>query len=79
VEREDDKRASDVGRFTTIGDAAFGYGVTVAVLDTVIYYGHPELYGKLVYCINAVGTRLLKARTWGGAQIGTATARTSPA
>ena len=46
--------------FTTIGDAAFGYGVTVAVLDTGIDYKHPELYGKVVYCIYTVGTRLYK-------------------
>jgi subtilisin family serine protease len=47
-----------VGRFTTTGDAALGYGVTVAVLDTGIDYGHPELYGKVVYCINTVETSL---------------------
>jgi len=46
--------------FTTIGDAAFGYGVTVAVLDTGIDYTHPELYGKVVYCIYTVGARLYK-------------------
>lgn len=34
--------------FVTIGDAAFGYGVTVAVLDTGIDYTHPELYGKVM-------------------------------
>jgi subtilisin family serine protease len=46
--------------FTTIGDAAFGYGVTVAVLDTGIDYKHPELSGTVVYCIYTVGTRLYK-------------------
>jgi subtilisin len=46
--------------FTTIGDATFGYGVTVTVLDIGIDYKHPELYGKVVYCINTVGTRLYK-------------------
>jgi len=45
--------------FPIVGNAAFGYGVAVAVLDTGIDYKHPELYGK--------------------AQIGTATAHTSPA
>jgi len=54
-----------VGRFTAIGDAAFGYGVTVAVLDTGIDYGHPELYGKVVYCTNTVGTRLYKGTNLG--------------
>jgi subtilisin family serine protease len=46
--------------FTTIRDAAFGCGVTVAVLDTGIDYKHPELYGKVVYCIYTVGTSLYK-------------------
>ncbi|WP_245521984.1 S8 family serine peptidase [Pyrobaculum neutrophilum] len=46
--------------FVTIRDAAFGYGVTVAVLDTGIDYAHPELYGKVVYCINTVGISLYK-------------------
>lgn len=43
--------------FPTIRDYAFGYGVVVAVLDTGIDYSHPQLYGKVIYCINAVGTR----------------------
>ena len=43
--------------FTTIGDAAFGYGVAVAVLDTGIDYKHP-VSGKVVYCIYTVGTSL---------------------
>ena len=42
--------------FTTIGDAAFGYGVTVAVLDTGSTT-HP-VSGKVVYCIYTVGTSL---------------------
>lgn len=46
--------------FVTIGDAAFGYGVTVAVLDTGIDYKHPQLSGKVVYCIYTVGTKLYK-------------------
>jgi subtilisin len=46
--------------FPIVGNAAFGYGVTVAVLDTGIDYKHPELYGKVVYCINTVGPRLYK-------------------
>jgi subtilisin len=46
-----------VGRFTTIGDAAFGNGVTVAVLDTGIDYKHP-VSGKVVYCIYTVRTSL---------------------
>ncbi|MGC9130272.1 MAG: S8 family peptidase [Pyrobaculum sp.] len=46
--------------FATLRDAAFGYGVTVAVLDTGIDYKHPELYGKVVYCIYTVGTKLYK-------------------
>jgi len=65
VEREDNKRASDVGCFTAIGDAALGYGVTVAVLDTGIDYKHPELSGKVVYCINTVGTGLYKGTNLG--------------
>lgn len=46
--------------FPTIGDAAFGLGVVVAVLDTGIDYSHPELRNKVVYCINTVGTRLYR-------------------
>jgi subtilisin family serine protease len=38
-----------VGRFTTIGDAAFGNGVTVAVLDIGIDYKHPVFLEK--WCI----------------------------
>jgi len=44
--------------FPTVGNAALGYRVTVAVLDTGIDYKHPELYGRVVYCINTVGTGL---------------------
>ncbi|MEM3835749.1 S8 family peptidase [Pyrobaculum sp.] len=51
--------------FVTIGDAAFGYGVTVAVLDTGIDYKHPQLSGKVVYCIYTVGTRLYKGTNLG--------------
>jgi len=51
--------------FTTTGDAAFGYGVMVAVLDTGIDYTHPELYGKVVHCINTVGPRLYKGTKLG--------------
>jgi Subtilisin-like serine proteases len=50
---------------TTIGDAAFGYGVAVAVLDTGIDYTRPELYGKVMYCINTVGPRLYKGMNLG--------------
>jgi len=46
--------------FVTVGDAAFGYGVAVAVLDTGIDYRHPQLSGRVVYCINTLGTRLYK-------------------
>ncbi|AAL63859.1 aerolysin, part 1, authentic frameshift [Pyrobaculum aerophilum str. IM2] len=46
--------------FLTFGDAAFGYGVKVAVLDTGIDYKHPELSGKVVYCINTLGNTLYK-------------------
>lgn len=46
--------------FATLGDAAFGYGVAVAVLDTGIDYKHPELYGKVAYCIYTVGTKLYR-------------------
>jgi len=35
-----------------VGDYALGYGVQVAVLDTGIDYTHPELYGKVVWCVN---------------------------
>jgi subtilisin len=51
--------------FTTIEDAAFGYGVTVAVLDTGIDYKHPELSGKVMYYINTVGPRLYKGMNLG--------------
>lgn len=46
--------------FPILGDAVFGYGVVVAVLDTGIDYNHRELRGKVVYCINTVGTRLYR-------------------
>jgi subtilisin family serine protease len=35
-----------------VGAYALGYGVQVAVLDTGIDYTHPELYGKVVWCVN---------------------------
>ncbi|MEM1924635.1 MAG: hypothetical protein QXH44_06105 [Pyrobaculum sp.] len=46
--------------FPILGDAVFGYGVVVAVLDTGIDYNHRESRGKVVYYIDTVGTRLYR-------------------
>ena len=43
--------------YVTYGWKALGYGVVVSVLDTGIDYGHPELKGKIAWCVNTVGTR----------------------
>lgn len=36
------------------GDAVFGRGVIVALLDTGVDYTHPEIAGKVAWCYNAV-------------------------
>ncbi|MEM1610915.1 MAG: S8 family peptidase [Sulfolobales archaeon] len=41
--------------YSSYGWSALGKGVAVAVLDTGIYYKHPELFGKVVWCANTVG------------------------
>ncbi len=41
--------------YPSYGWSALGKGVVVAVLDTGIYYKHPELFGKVVWCANTVG------------------------
>lgn len=38
--------------YPLVGDAALGNGVQVAVLGTGIDYTHPELSGKVVWCVN---------------------------
>jgi subtilisin len=43
--------------YDTYGWKALGYGVVVSVLDTGIDYGHPELKGKIAWCVNTVGKR----------------------
>jgi subtilisin len=43
--------------YNTYSWSALGKGVVVAVLDTGIDYGHPELRGKVLWCANTVGTR----------------------
>ncbi|MEZ0290283.1 MAG: S8 family peptidase [Sulfolobales archaeon] len=35
--------------------SALGYGVIIAVLDTGIYFLHPDLAGRVVWCANTVG------------------------
>lgn len=40
------------------GWSALGFGVIVAVLDTGIYYKHPELAGKVKWCANTLGPLL---------------------
>lgn len=41
--------------YPSYGWSALGKNVAVAVLDTGIYYKHPELLGKIVWCANTVG------------------------
>jgi subtilisin family serine protease len=43
--------------YNTYGWSALGKGIVIAVLDTGIDHGHPELRGKIAWCVNTVGTR----------------------
>jgi hypothetical protein len=65
--------------FITIGDVTFGYGVTVAVLDVGIDYTPRALRkGDVLYKYR--GDEALQRHELGrSAQMGTATARMSPA
>lgn len=43
--------------YGSMGWSSLGYGVAVAILDTGIYYGHPDLKGRVLWCVNTVGTK----------------------
>ncbi len=43
--------------YELMGWSSLGYGVTVAILDTGIYYRHPDLKGRVSWCANTVGTK----------------------
>ncbi len=42
--------------YPSYGWSALGNGVFVAILDTGIYYKHPDLMGRIVWCANTVGS-----------------------